>query len=126
MNANELRIGNYVIVENTLRPENLKYHEVTEVSRLSCQVTCNDNKFEDYYGQKYEFIKPIPLTESWLCQFGLKKSGNHYLFKTNTDSGACLSNDFKLIFSDFERCKIEHVHQLQNLYFALTNEELTN
>lgn len=80
-------------------------------------------------------IHPIPLTEEWLLKFGFDKStfGSIPMFFSKNDSfsyiqeqaygcngnyGYCL-NDEKMWFLE-----IKYVHQLQNLYFALTGEEL--
>jgi hypothetical protein len=89
--------------------------------------------------------KPIPLTEKWLSKFGFKK----YNF-TNKENGYIIENkeasksiyirtfiepnttNFFNVFnrSECERTKlqfiksIKYVHQLQNLYFALTDKEL--
>ena len=75
--------------------------------------------------------KPIPLTEEWLLKFGF----------VYTDDVENLNRDYKLQefeiqlhldVNDFICCntipnyvQIKYVHQLQNLYFDLTNEELT-
>jgi hypothetical protein len=83
-----------------------------------------------------EAIKPIPLTEEWLVKFGFD-------IKTDLDIGRhCYENDigkyndskhFEYIISSgddshggwwYYTKEIEYVHQLQNLYFALTGEEL--
>ncbi len=64
---------------------------------------------------------PIPLDEDWLIEFG---------FKMNTLN--TYSNDKLMIKWEGGKCEmlsgvhieIKHVHQLQNLYFALTGEEL--
>ena len=69
-------------------------------------------------------IQPIPLTEEWLLKFGFEKfKGN------NTD---CFLDNFEtscnmeLFFWKGTQIKnINYVHQLQNLYFALTEKELT-
>ena len=84
-------------------------------------------------------FEPIELTEEWLLKFGFKiadhKEYNLFLSKdyprnylnihTNTDGEQkitvfCSDEDE----SSFMLENIKHVHQLQNLYFALTNEEL--
>lgn len=110
MEAKELMIGNYVLQDN----EFIK------------GITSNSiHKFD------LGFIKlePIPLTEEWLLRLGFKDISNKSfkLFKHNIydfvlrifEGGAisfCEKNDYILIKS---------VHNLQNLYFAFTNEELT-
>jgi hypothetical protein len=80
------------------------------------------------YGIENEF-KPIPLTEEWLLKFGFEKSmswtyvielkGNLKLVYYLGEKGWSIG--FKS-YSDFSN--LEYVHQLQNLYFALTGEEL--
>jgi len=76
-----------------------------------------------------EIIKsPIPITEEWLEQFGFKyyKNTNGYsyylhfrLHFTKTVDG------FKLFIDNNEWAEtIKSVHELQNLYFALTKIEL--
>ena len=72
--------------------------------------------------------KPIPLTEEWLLKLGFFED-NTYLnigevryyigeFGTYLDEQVWWNEE---IISDH----IKYVHQLQNLYHALTNEELT-
>jgi len=64
-------------------------------------------------------IKPIPLTEEWLTKFGFKKDDGFF----NKD-GVWLTPDFGLDgINPFK--PIKYVHQLQNLFFAITGEELT-
>ena len=70
-----------------------------------------------------DYVEPIPLTEEWLLKFGFEFRvvyGNNFWTLNNI-----------LIFEDkngnFEYSvglKIQSIHQLQNLYFALTNKEL--
>lgn len=68
-------------------------------------------------------IHPIPLTEEWLLRFGFEKKSSdvfelyEYAIERNYDSV-----DF--IFEGKIIRVIKYVHQLQNLYFALTGEEL--
>ncbi len=87
---------------------------------------------DDFENSDYE-IEPIPLTEEWLVKFGLKRS--------DTDLNRFYMCDVDIyIFTDKERkpthivfnpssgtlyVTLLHAHQLQNLYFALTGEELT-
>jgi hypothetical protein len=64
-------------------------------------------------------LKPIELTEEWLIKFGFKKFVpdfiNPSLLIRNTTEG------FKIIRHGI---MVNHLHQLQNLYFALTGKEL--
>ena len=136
MKANELRIGNLVQVidvEGSYKPV-----KVTEIKK-------SDNK--GYTGVSYkdglincwsalQIVSPIPLTEEWLVKFGFENFMKRIL-KTDlylqtmedergvevylsTDIGYGLVTDPKATIDG-----IFYVHQLQNLYFALTGEELT-
>lgn len=82
-----------------------------------------------------ELIKsPIPITEDWLVKFGFEKisensAGKRYGYVIND----IFSSDLTFIFwkttnqaGKFFRhgLEIKYVHQLQNLYFALTQTEL--
>jgi hypothetical protein len=109
MKASELRIGNYVYFEDKLL------------------------KFDFEMGWNFDYIKPIPLTEEWLLKFGFEKKYQTFEFKGLNIDGTVVHFSFDKWRSeyDIENCDytevpsdIQHVHQLQNLYFALTNEEL--
>jgi hypothetical protein len=115
MKANELRIGNYVCRKphKVWIPFTVKDGEINE----KFASTCN----------------PIPLTEEWLLKFGFEE--NEGIFKIWLD---CPNERTYLLHSPndeyIEICRggqvccrpmIYYVHQLQNLYFALTGEELT-
>lgn len=70
-------------------------------------------------------IRPIPLSEDMLLRFGFKKSYGEFT-KEGFSFRIC-SNE---VFTDEEYnatklCKVDSVHQLQNLFFSLTGEELT-
>lgn len=70
----------------------------------------------------------VPITEEWLLRFGFIK-------KNNTPSiELYIKEDFIVRFDPQDKFQfyingkyinIDYVHQLQNLYFALTNKELT-
>jgi hypothetical protein len=121
MNANELRIGNW-------------YNWYADSKYYQFQVEPKD--FTHGNMPNYE---PIPLTEEWLLRFGFEKTeggGNwnfplHEIFKDkNFFKVSKLDNYFywyNQVDDDYYSYmhNIQHVHQLQNLYFALTNEELT-
>lgn len=73
----------------------------------------------------------IPLTEEWLLNFGFKGlSTSNYLglllgiiyFRWDKESKYL---DFELDYESVQLPHIKYVHQLQNLYFALTGDELT-
>jgi hypothetical protein len=109
MKASELRIGNIV-----------RYGANNRVldAELFLQLLKYTTPFD-----------PIPLTEEWKLKFGFKKTewdnfNSYRLMIGNNDYTIVLYSDGNCEVGDIITCKIEYVHQLQNLYFALTGEEL--
>ena len=122
INANELRIGNWVLDENN--------NQVQCIGWLSgCIITFVDNV---PVGKKDEKFSPIPLAPEILEKCGFVKQ-NYYInevygnanfkFKQHADK----SYDIEIIgFTDQGiNVSIYFLHQLQNIYYALTGEELT-
>ena len=70
-----------------------------------------------------EQFKPIPLTEEWLLTFGITKK-NGYPYKFNNGYLKIRNGVFFFNYYDIE-IELPYVHTLQNLYYALTNTELT-
>jgi hypothetical protein len=112
MKANELRIGNLVI-ENEFPNIYSQIQSISFNGYASC--TYNDSV-------NVNDLTPIPLTEEWLIKMGFEKTP--YEFKNDNFSFnfkySSLYNSVALIKDD-----VKYVHQMQNLIYALTNEELT-
>lgn len=122
---NELRIGNHlnVQVDNGLSIAGLSGGVVTEIGS-------NYISYNGFIVPKLSMVRPIPLTEEWLERFGALKYGveendPYFLLEYKYNNA---HHDF-LHFGNNGECwkypHIKYVHQLQNLYFALTGEELT-
>jgi len=114
MEAKELRIGNLVEWNG----------EIAIVS----QLLEKDVFFKCGETDLYDAIKPITLKKEWLLKFSFKKRkvqvGHNW---TQNITIKEWQDDFFLYFIDSIQVKhidIKYVHQLQNLYFALTNYEL--
>lgn len=110
MKASELRIGNFV--RNNMNGEIL----------IPCDILCDGINTENFEGLNYGFIEPIPLTEEWLLKFGFEITGNFQTkdrFQTHKQDGIIWFEHGYIVV------ELQYVHQLQNLYFALTGEELT-
>jgi hypothetical protein len=128
MKANELRIGNLVIYEQTT-------HFITLVDRLGFIETrwLNQNIDESDYRCSIGAIKPIPITEEWLLKFGFKESDEGFMkIKTRKKSiylEINLRDKRTILFSSNHYYNdiyhVKYIHQLQNLYFSLTQKELT-
>lgn len=109
MKKEELRIGNL-----TSKGVIIALHQFSALA--------NDGSLQTYYD--YREIKLIPLTEEWLLKLGFYPCKNQewMLCKgalcLNTGNNNIWEYGGKVLTSP------KHVHQLQNLYFALTGEEL--
>ena len=84
-----------------------------------------------------EPYKPIPLTEEWLIKFGFEKGYLNYLVLKEEFYCYCYEKskglhievfahdeEDEVIDSEYLTPTINYVHQLQNLYHALTGKEL--
>ena len=115
MKANELRIGNWVAINERQFQTNLD--GIKTAHRLD----------------------PIPLTEEWLERFGFNQfDESDFFIPLDSDKSLILMNVrgywYPRIQQEAEMSHqyiqevnlnyVKHVHQLQNLYFALTREEL--
>lgn len=121
MKANELRIGNYIQWNNFKEARIMNDKDFSIVYEL---LSNNDS----------EEVKPTTLTEEWLEKFDFYKIGNEYSL-SNGFFYICFKfykNGNKKLWINGEGMKyakggemfINYVHQLQNLYFALTHTEL--
>ncbi len=127
MKANELRIGTWAM--------------------YSSKIQVNENKIRECVDHPDRF-GPIPLTEEWLKRFGFIHNDKYCRYDSkmwnvrNRPEGKEVSMNVwkatdkkddgfwgvtlreELVFDDVTPTAIQYVHQLQNLYFALTGEEL--
>lgn len=112
MEVNELRVGNIISA-------------LGKTETIVTYINSDDNMIgsTDFADRPIEDFHPIPITEEWLLKFGYRDIGEgwfmhdvniiQYNFKT------------KIVNPMILGIKIEHIHQLQNLYFSLTGQELT-
>lgn len=114
VNANELRLGNWISY-------NGKYYEVDEI--------WFDLDEGAYYTQDFNinFISPIPLTEELLLKCGFERNKTYKRYFYNGISISKYEGEKYFVFDGwrFRAIDIKYLHQLQNLYFILTGEELT-
>ena len=131
--AQELRIGNKVINNHTNTIYTVKSINVTDIGYSGFlnghiwPLESVDGQPLDAYGIGFGVLDPIPLTpeiiEKW---FGFEKIDFDYFELKAEKNYYChideLGFGFALEHETFYIC--EYVHELQNLYFALTGEEL--
>ena len=136
MNANELRIGNLVLFDGVV-------HKIEVIDGYASFVY-----FEEFGDNEFPLnkIEPIPLTEEWLLRFGFELLADiagdfpekHYgISIVNGDKDhpeklvislplyECYIGDYDNDDYYIMNEQVVYVHQLQNLYFALTKTELT-
>lgn len=123
MNAQELRIGNYVNWVD-------RKSDARILNLADFNIVCDSlNNNEPYF-------KPIPLTEERLLEFGFEIKDKNYslnvggeLFRYAIKDGFVIWKTHRNLWQMNEYTnnytQYEYIHQLQNLYFALTGEELT-
>ena len=123
MRANELRIGN--LVAYGVHPVPIKSIHTESVLKKEVHVYVELNENLNYYCIDVLEVKPIPLTEEWLLKFGFIKSSDNNYYKGDKFTIYNRFENFGLIGGLLSWKEFKYVHQLQNLYFALTGEELT-
>lgn len=112
--------------------------EITQIFYAGVEVT--NQRFESVSQAWVEYlindvdIAPIRINDNWLIALGFEnnyssKYRTKYDHKINLFIGYDFSHDDDIgmegfrFYGHYIRC--EYVHQLQNLYFALTQNELT-
>jgi hypothetical protein len=134
MKAVELRIGNLV-----LNPHQKKVYTIQAIKPAYKLSRLRDGKWnyfvdvaEDTYSVTVDLFVGIPLTEEWLVKLGYTKNEECVCYELLNREDEI----FSFWFSETELTlaglgfkglwpPVKYVHQLQNLYFALTGEELT-
>jgi hypothetical protein len=126
MDVEELRIGNLVNHEQTT-------HVIKSIGGDRVSSVWIRGTYNDIYNSSIKHIKPIEITEEWLVRFGFEKETIRVAkIKTYRLNGLSVWFNSDKIISVYigeqrvdDGCKIKYVHSLQNLYYALTGEELT-
>lgn len=115
MKTNELRVGNLIYSRNGVV-------KTVDVINDSTQKIEFDDSDDDY---RISDCEPIPLTEEWLLKFGLGKFPNRKDLFNCFGYTILLTQETPMFYIGVAMIEIKSVHQFQNLYFALTGEELT-
>jgi len=120
MKANDLRIGNYIkdIFD-------VKKHEVRQLDLedFSAMLNYKNSNHRNTYN-------PVELNDEWIKSFNFEnsKTQDKFFTKDNNIGISTADDKFRFIQGNFV-CQlvlrdIEFVHELQNLYYALTGVEL--
>lgn len=139
INCSELRIGNYV------QPSE-RHIAAFGGKNLAVITGINETFFTVCNHYPGKWFEPIPLVKDWFLKFGfyyeVEKIGGgcpgtyiaYYNGKVKVMEWTKWDKGYKVIKNTFilqigvlvlDCSDLDYVHQLQNLYFALTGEELT-
>lgn len=129
MKTSELRIGNLLEFSNGIQPSKIVMVGRRFFSSASIEKEDNDFEITPHY-------RPILLTDEWLLKAGFEKDDTgvdiydqdyHEWYQKELPiiGIICQSSDKSYLFDEnTDTLRIKYVHQLQNLIFALTGEEL--
>jgi hypothetical protein len=116
----ELRVGNLITTIKGTK----HYKKELEVENIIYNNPNVDESLTLLNGYETNEIRPIPLNEEWLLKLGFDdfgfrrfEKGDFNILKTDLGGFILDTGGIEPYF--------EHVHQLQNLYYALKGEELT-
>ena len=136
MKANELRIGNLVLNDGCI----CEIFHIYGGTFINCALK---TKQGSQINAHYELLKPILLTKEWLIKLGYEKRVDNdtcnlfdlKIFKEKTVNALNRGQGFMCLADFIEKegwfldlqtqVTLKYVHQLQNLYYALTGEELS-
>lgn len=129
INQKELRIGNLVNVQ-------LNYDEVSydkcEVEQITDKHLHHSLPTGGGTVTQWDKVEPIDLDNNWFMAFGFiykdgaseygeQRKNKVHIYVHDEDPGFF---HFSRGMFDGKKHEIKYVHQLQNLYFALTGDEL--
>jgi hypothetical protein len=124
MKTTELRIGNiveYLVYDELANPQSEWVENVVDLDDLKAIETS-------------EIYRPVALTKEWLLKLGYidldERCGLKGIFSIIGKRGNINIKTMTYCQIDYEGSifdviRIDYIHQLQNLYFALNGEELT-
>lgn len=136
IDAKSLRIGNIVTAKN---PQWCKLIGIPMIvisisqraepdfpeSNASITMQCG----KDLYNQFNEFVCGVPLSEDILIKAGFTRASAllDTVFSINYDGNALIGYwlDGVVNVGEFAPKNIKYLHEIQNLYYALTGTELT-
>jgi hypothetical protein len=125
MKANEVRIGNLVEYIDDIDHSQNREWQLNKINDMDITILVNQAPHHNYRG--------IQLTEDWLFKFGFELEKTPYCKVYSLYREVYFQYFIPKIknyhynglrFQDFGNEKIKSVHQLQNLFFALTGCEL--
>lgn len=122
INARELRIGNVL----NLYGQTVTVVGIDKTLHGDYHVTYNDGKTEYRVARYLDQFEPIALTENWLISVGFVKQldGNYMHPESHEIEVFFHDRGFEVMVDSTCKNHVKHVHSFQNLYFALTGDEV--
>jgi hypothetical protein len=136
MKMTDLRIGNYVKFSDPINGTNI--YKVCSID--DCGIVSLEDK-EQLAACTVKDIEPIELTGDILINIGFKKGYNEIYFKTikddfyeyNVSYQNVSNNKYSFVAYGYKNGElkrkiildnIQYLHELQNVFFSFTNQEL--
>ncbi len=116
-----------------LKPTECRLGNIVSYLGKEYKIECihpNIPSIEDYGFVTWNRLQGVPITEEWLLSVGFKKYNGDFWDKRSSykKNGFYLDSKFQPTDEDFNfeltKYRIQFIHQLQNIYFAHTEEEL--
>jgi hypothetical protein len=118
INANELRIGNWYLGASRQEPLQATARFIQQLDEGL--INCSPIPISSEILEKCGFTR---LNNGW--NMGEHKSYMDEIFSLFDENYCQGELDLRLNGSDLPMPKVKYLHQLQNLYYGLTGEELT-
>jgi len=147
IHGSELRVGNYLnIIDPTEAYKDCHIVVDSIVNYREREVPSNTDYLISFYSPKanashydmeLDAFEPIPLSREWMLKLGFEEGGYDFLEWWHPSVEGFLLAGINWADAEWpeyqflnyrlgkEILQIHYVHQLQNLYFALSGKELT-
>ena len=126
MTANELRLGNIIMFADY---DGIVYRKISAIKLNEFGL------YSDIDGTNFGICKPVLITKEWLLKLGFEYSDFYKNYKIKAGQ---YFNSIKYDNDNYEWCynndssdagcyyvsSIKYIHELQNLYFAINQQEL--
>lgn len=129
--AKDLRVGNYVYIHTNI------FKSKTDEMQRVVDVLCDSINTHQFHRFHYGLVMPIAPTEAFLFGLGFQKYEGSDIPTYFKNFGNHDGEDFEYCFMIFQdvndnfyteimgrKIILKSVHQTQNLFFAITGEEL--
>ncbi len=119
LKAQDLRIGNLIDTPDGIR----EIDDISTKRELGHSVG-----FKGFnVGYYLDVCKPIPITEEWLLKLGFEYNNFSLLYSNRKQSEydiQILDDTFVIYKYGDEIVTLKYIHELQNLFYAITGNEL--